>query len=101
MLTYVQHQRQVANNGLTHGSKCRLKVFGAEHGRKEFENVLQGCDDAAARLHVYQEWLASSRAAREALSGKTSQRDLLKIKAYEDDEIRIAAAAARDFPDER
>jgi hypothetical protein len=93
------HLRQLA-----HAERCsrRLKVFGVEEGRKEFEKLLSGCNHGPSRLLVYQDWLASAQAARQLLSSKenASARDRLRCKALTDEEARVSSVASTEFPDE-
>lgn len=82
---------------------CRMKAFGAEQGRKEFEALLNVRDTTAGRLLVYREWAGSARSARKTLQTSTSKVgwSATPSEAYLNEEIRVLQAASQEFPDER
>lgn len=80
---------------------CRLRVFGVDAGRKEFEAALKSCSTHEHRSQVYLEWLSGIEAARDALAGKTSQRDEQKRFAYTSEEDRVLGRAQDEFPDSK
>jgi hypothetical protein len=82
---------------------CRMKAFGAEQGRKEFEALLNMRDTTAGRLLVYREWAGSARSARKTLQTSTSKVgwSATPSDAYLNEELRVLQAASEEFPGER